>query len=168
MKTLLLMRHAKSDWDADYSADHERPLNDRGVRSSRLMGRLVAGLDLTPDHVFSSTAVRARTTAALASEAGQWETIIDLESGFYGSGPESVLEIAANAPDVERLMLVGHQPTWAMLVNRLTGAVADMKTASVATIEFMIEEWSELPSAQGVLTSLHDPRPFFGSQWDLG
>jgi len=168
MKTLLLMRHAKSDWNADYSADHERPLSDRGVRSARLMGRLVAGLDLTPDHVISSTAVRARTTAALASESGHWEAVIALEGGFYGSGPESVLEIAARAPNVERLMLVGHQPTWGMLVNRLTGGVADMKTASLAAIDFMIDAWSEMASAQGVLTSLHHPRPFFGSQWDMG
>ena len=162
------MRHAKSDWDADYGSDHERPLNDRGVRSARLMGRLVAGLDMIPDHVISSTAVRARTTAALASDAGTWETGIALEAGFYGSGPEAVLELAAESPDVERLMIVGHQPTWGMLVNRLTGAVADMKTASVATIELMIDGWDELPGAQGVLSSLHHPRPYFGSQWDLG
>lgn len=168
MKTLLLMRHAKSDWDADYSADHERPLNDRGLRSARLMGRLIAGLDLTPNHVMSSTAVRARTTAALASDAGDWRAHIDLESGFYGSGPEAVLDIAALSPNVERLMLVGHQPTWGMIVNRLTGAVADMKTASVAAIAFMIDDWGDLGGAQGVLTSLQHPRPYFGSQWDLG
>lgn len=162
------MRHAKSDWAADYAADHERPLNDRGVRSARLMGRLVAGLDLTPDHVISSTAVRARTTAALASDSGGWETRIALESGFYGSGPEAVLEISAGAPDVERLMLVGHQPTWGMLVNRLTGAVADLKTASIAAIEFTVDDWTDLAAAQGVLTSLQHPRPYFGTQWDLG
>ncbi len=167
MQTLLLMRHAKSDWDADYSSDHERPLNDRGVRSARVMGRLIAGLDLIPDHVISSTAVRARTTAALASEAGQWDTHIDLESGFYGGGPEAVLEISARAPNVERLMLVGHQPTWGMLVNRLGGGVADMKTGSLAVIEFMVDDWSDLAAAQGVMTSLRHPRPYFGTQWDI-
>ena len=167
MKTLLLMRHAKSDWDASYGSDHERPLNDRGIRSAKLMGRLVAGLEMTPDHVMSSTAVRARTTAALASDAGNWQAAIALESGLYGTGPEGALELAAGSHDVDRLMLVGHQPTWGMLVNRLTGAVADMKTASVAEISLMIDDWGELPSAQGVLSSLHHPRPYFGSQWDL-
>ena len=161
------MRHAKSDWGTDHSSDHERPLSDRGVRSARLMGRLISGLEMTPQHVISSTAVRARTTAALASEAGKWETRIDLESGFYGSGPEAVLERSAAAPNVERLMLVGHQPTWGMLVNRLTGAVVEMKTGSLAAIEFMIDDWEELAAAQGVLTSLHHPRPYFDSQWDL-
>jgi len=168
MKTLLLMRHAKSDWDADYSADHERPLNNRGVRSARVMGRLIAGLDLIPGHVISSTAVLARTTAGLASEAGQWGTHIALESGFYGNGPEAVLEISSRAPNVDRLMLVGHQPTWGMLLNRLTGAVADMKTGSLAAIEFMVDDWSDLDTAQGVMTSLQHPRPYFGTQWDHG
>ena len=58
MKTLLLMRHAKSDWDADYGLDHDRPLNDRGLRSARLMGRVLADEGLVPELVISSTAVR--------------------------------------------------------------------------------------------------------------
>ncbi|MCH7581692.1 MAG: histidine phosphatase family protein [Acidobacteria bacterium] len=166
MPTLMLMRHAKSDWDVSYGADHDRPLSQRGVRSARLMGRLVAGTDLIPDLVISSTAIRARTTAQLAAESGAWGCSIDLESGFYGTGPDTVLTRASDAPDVDRLMLVGHQPTWSMLVQRLTGARAEMKTASVAIIDMMIETWAELKTAQGILTSLHHPRSYFGSEWD--
>lgn len=166
MPTLLLMRHAKSDWDAGYGADHDRPLNERGTRSARLMGRFVSGADLIPDVVISSTAIRAITTAQLAAESGLWGCPIDLEPGFYGSGPNTVLELASEAPSVDRLMLVGHQPTWSMLVQRLTGARADMKTASVAVIDLMIETWAELTTAQGILASLHNPRSYFGSEWD--
>ena len=168
MKTLLVMRHAKSDWDADYDVDHERPLNDRGYRSARLMGRLIAGLEMAPDHVISSTAVRARTTASLASEAGGWNVHVALERRLYGASPGTVVEIAAAAPDLDRLMIVGHQPMSGMLINRLTGAVADIKTASVAVVDFMIDDWKEVGSVTGVLTSLFHPRPFFGSQWDAG
>jgi phosphohistidine phosphatase len=166
MATLLLMRHAKSDWDASYGADHDRPLNERGIRSARLMGRFVSGADLVPDLVISSTALRAATTAQLAAESGAWDCPIDLEPGFYGTGPVTVLELASEAPNVERLLLVGHQPTWSMLVRRLTGARADMKTASVAVIDLMIETWAELLTARGTLTSLHHPRSYFGSEWD--
>jgi phosphohistidine phosphatase len=166
VKTLLLMRHAKSDWNADYGSDHERPLNGRGERSARLMGRLVKGMDLVPQHVVSSTAVRARTTARLASEAGGWGSSMVLEPDLYGTGPESVISIGAAAPDVERLMLVGHQPTCSMVVYRLTGARVDMRTASVAVIEVMAGQWSELPELAGVLAGLHHPRSFFGSEWD--
>lgn len=166
MKTLMLMRHAKSDWNADYGSDHDRPLSNRGVRSARLMGRLMAGIGTVPHHVISSTAVRAQTTAQLASEAGGWGCPIDLEADLYGTGPETVMDVACRAPDVERLMIVGHQPTWSMVLHRLTGARADMKTASVAIVDLMIFDWSDLPETTGVLAALHNPRSFFGSEWD--
>ena len=166
MLTLLLMRHAKSDWDASYSRDHDRPLNKRGRRSASLMGRVLAGLDRTPDHVMSSTALRARSTAQLAEQGGQWGCPIELKSGFYGSGPDTVLSLAARAPGVESLMLVGHQPTWSTLVQRITGEYADMKTASIAVIELTIDRWSQLEDGQGVLIDLYQARSFYGSDWD--
>ncbi len=166
MLTLLLMRHAKSDWDASYGTDHDRPLNGRGKRSARLMGRVLAGNDQTPDLVVSSTALRARSTAQLAEQSGKWGCPIEIEPGFYGTGPATVLSLAAGAPDVERLMLVGHQPTWSMLVQGLTGEDTDMKTASVAVIEMTIDQWSQVEGGQGVLTGLHQPRSYFGSKWD--
>jgi phosphohistidine phosphatase SixA len=89
-----------------------------------------------------------------------------LESGFYGSGSDTVLSLAARAPAVESLMLVGHQPTWSMLVLRLTGEHVDMKTASVAVIEITIDDWSQLEVGHGVLADLHQARPFYGSEWD--
>lgn len=166
MKTLLLMRHAKSDWDADYTTDHERPLNARGIRSARLMGRMLTSLELVPDRIISSTAIRAVATTNNAVEAGGWGAAVELEDDFYGTGPDTVLQRASAAPDVGHLMLVGHQPTWSMLVHRLTGAAADMKTASVAVIELMAGDWTSLPDGHGVLTALINPRSLFGSEWD--
>ena len=166
MKTLLLLRHGKSDWHANYGSDHERPLNSRGVRSARLMGRLLSGLDLAPHLAISSTAVRARTTVELAAEAGAWDCPIRLDQGLYDLGVDGVLTRAAAAPDVERLMLVGHQPTWSMIVGSLTGAGADMKTASVAVIEFTMDHWSQLIDTPGTLSALHHPRAYFGSEYD--
>lgn len=166
MKQLLLMRHAKSDWDADYSRDHDRPLNDRGVRSARLMGRFLAAHDLAPGLVISSTAQRARSTAQLAAEAGGWDAEIDLQLGFYEAGPEGVVEIAAKAPDVHRLMLIGHQPTWSGVVSSITGTRVDIKTASVAVIELEIDSWSSLKTARGRLADVHNPRSYFGTEWD--
>lgn len=166
MRQLLLMRHGKSDWDADYEGDHQRPLNPRGVRSARLMGRLLSSKGLAPARVISSTAVRARTTAELAAEAGEWTAEIVLERDLYDLGPAGVVASAAGSPEVQPLMLVGHQPTWGLLVSVLTGAKADMKTASVAVVEMPIESWAELPAATGVLAGLHHPRTYFGSRWD--
>jgi phosphohistidine phosphatase len=160
MKTLLLMRHAKSDWDADYGPDHDRPLNDRGLRSAQLMGRVLADEGLVPDLIITSTAVRAWRTAELAIEAGDWDTELVLDRSLYDEGPRGVLEAGASAPDVGSLMLVGHQPTWSMLVSALTGERADMKTATVAVIELDLDSWGGLPEACGKLTRVLKPRSF--------
>lgn len=166
MKTLLVMRHAKSDWDASYGADHDRPLNERGVRSARIMGRVLTEADLVPDLIVSSTAVRARSTAALASEAGSWSSDTRLEPALYGSGTDTAVELAAAAPDVSRLMLVGHQPTWSRLVTVLTGERVEMKTATVVVIDFEIEWWPGLVGARGTVTNVLQPRDYFGSNVD--
>lgn len=160
MRTLMLMRHAKSDWAADYGADHERPLNARGVRSARLMGMVLASEELVPAVAISSTAVRARTTLELAIEAGEWDTELRLDRALYESGPQAVLAAGASAPDVGRLMLVGHQPTWSMLVARLTGERVDLKTATVALIELELNDWDDLPGAAGSLSRVLTPRSF--------
>ncbi len=65
-------------------------------------------------------------------------------------------------------MLVGHQPTWSLLVEHLTGERTDLKTASVAVIDFDVGSWSELPRTQGELIAVHDPRNHFGTRWDEG
>lgn len=163
MPTLLLMRHAKSDWEADYAADHDRPLNERGVRNARLMGRVVASQDRVPHLIISSTAVRARTTAELAIESGGWDTELRLDPALYESGPSGVLEVAAGSPDVDRLMLVGHQPTWSMLVRQTTGDNVDMKTASIAVIDFQLGTWAGIEDAEGSLVALLQPGEFAGS-----
>lgn len=158
MKTLLLMRHAKSDWDADYGDDHDRPLNERGTRSARLMGRVLADEGLEPAHVISSTALRARTTAELANEAGEWGARLSLERALYDEGPKGVLATVASTPDVARLMLVGHQPTWSMLVAALTGERVEMKTATVAVIDLEVETWAGLANGTGALRGILQPR----------
>ncbi len=160
MKTLLLMRHAKSDWEAEYGSDHDRPLNERGTKSARLMGRVLADLGLIPDLVISSTARRARNTAELAIESGRWDTELVLDRALYDEGPRGVLEAGASAPDVPRLMLVGHQPTWSLLVAALTGERTDMKTATVAIVDLDIPAWAELPGASGAMSRLLQPRDY--------
>lgn len=135
MRTLLLLRHAKSDWSADYSGDHDRPLNSRGLRDAPRVGEILTERGLIPDLVISSTAVRARTTAELAMTAGGWPADLELDESLYASSPSQVLALIDSAPDVETLMLVGHQPTWSAVTQHLTGEWVDIKTATTAHIE---------------------------------
>lgn len=132
---LLVMRHAKSDWSAG-TADHDRPLNSRGVKSAERMGRLLSELDLAPDLVISSSANRALTTARLALQAGRWECELQANDEFYDADVPSVLRVIRRLDEsVNRCMVVGHNPTWTALVHELTGANVAMKTATVAAID---------------------------------
>ena len=124
------------------------------------MGRVLADEGLVPDLIISSTAVRARRTAELAIEAGDWDAELVLDRSLYDEGPRGVLEAGASAPDVSSVMLVGHQPTWSMLVSALTGERADMKTAAVAVIELDLDSWAGLPGASGTLIRVLGPRSY--------
>ncbi len=166
VKTLLLMRHAKSDWNAAYGADHDRPLNERGQRSARVMGRVLAAENQIPQLVKTSTALRARSTSSLASEAGGWDCEIVPEPSLYGSGPDTAVEVAAASPDLERVMLVGHQPTWSVLVSMLTGDRVEMRTGTVAVIELDIDHWPDLRGADGRISASYQPRDYFESEFD--
>lgn len=158
MLELLVMRHAKSDWDAG-ADDHERPLAERGVRSARKVGRFLARAEMVPELVISSTAVRARTTAELAAEAGGWGCPIERTSAFYDTDPGSVIaEIAAReAPP--RLMVVGHDPTWSELVSLLAGGGAvRLPTAAVACLELPMNSWQAVAPGMGRLVWLVTPK----------
>lgn len=160
MRRLLLLRHAKSDWDAG-TDDHARPLNGRGRRSAEAMGELLARIDEVPDLALSSTAVRAASTVDLAAAVGGWNTSIEYRSGLYLTSAAGALAEASNAPDVvERLMLVGHQPTWSDLVERLTGGRVEVKTATVVGMDLPIASWSTVGAARGTIAYVLQPRHF--------
>ena len=112
MKTLFIMRHAKSDWNAAYQGDHERPLNARGQQAAASMGSLLARLEQLPDRVLTSSAERARETIEIASTAGEWNRPIDVVHEFYASDPATVLARIHRQDDADSsLLLVGHEPT---------------------------------------------------------
>lgn len=167
MLQLALMRHAKSDWDVSYGDDHDRPLAERGIRSARIMGRLLTATDQAPEVIITSTAKRAVSTARLAAEAGGWACPLVEERKIYGGGSSAVLAvIAANGGIAQKVLVVGHEPTWSTLVSELVGARVEMKTASVAGVGLLIDEWDSLSTASGWLDYLLHPRMFFDSPWD--
>jgi phosphohistidine phosphatase len=166
MKRLLIMRHGKSDWYSEAASDHARPLNRRGTESAMTMGRVVSNMGEVPDLIYTSSATRARETAMLAADAGEWGCeMVDIDD-LYETSAGGALAVAARAPDVvERLMLVGHQPTWGYLVHSLTGASVHMKTATVAAIDLMMTSWRHAPEARGTLAFLLQPRMF--TDWEM-
>jgi phosphohistidine phosphatase len=146
MKTLLLLRHAKSSWDDDSLSDHDRPLNKRGRVAAPRIGKLLRELDLVPDLIISSTANRASTTARLAAHAAGCNAELILDQSLYLAPPERYIRVASHVHEpVERLMLVGHNPGIEMLVDILTSRSEPMPTAALAVIAVPILHWSEFP-----------------------
>ena len=160
MKTLFVMRHAKSDWGAAFTRDHDRPLNARGEKAARLMGRFLSDSGSVPELVISSTAVRALSTAELAAAAGDWGCAIVTSPNLYASDPERVLEVLAGVdPKVEKMLITGHEPTWSGLVSRLIGGGRiRMPTAAVACLDLPHGSWADLAKAVCELRWLVTPK----------
>jgi phosphohistidine phosphatase len=161
MRKLILFRHGKSDWDADFRSDHERPLNGRGTRAVRLMGKLLARTGEQPTLVVSSTATRAATTAQLAMKAGDWDAQFRQDRALYATSPSAMLAYIRRLPENHgNIMLVGHEPTWSGLVSAFTGANARMPTAAMACMRFSAGRWADVRFAGGELLWLLKPRLF--------
>lgn len=160
MKTVLLLRHGKSDWDADYGRDHERPLATRGTKDAKRMGRFLAAAGPLPDLCVTSTAVRARTTLALAHEAGGWSAPVVETDVLYGCSPHDVLRVITATDDgIDTLLLAGHEPTWSETVEDLMGGgTVRMPTAALACLDFNADAWQRVGWGRGVLRWLVIPR----------
>jgi len=159
MKTLLVLRHAKSSWNDPALDDHERPLNQRGRRDAPRMGALVREYGLTPDVVLSSDAVRARLTAEAVAEAARYAGEILLDPHLYMAGPADILSLLPRVREsAETVMIVGHNPGLEELVEQLTGERQDLPTASLVQIGLPIEQWRDLKlSTRGTLVGLWRP-----------
>lgn len=145
MKTLLILRHAKSSWTNPAMTDHERPLNKRGRRAAPRMGQFLADEDLVPDIIISSTAERARTTADLVAEHCGYDGEIQLTDDLYHAAPAAYLQVLAQLSDeYERAMVVGHNPGISDLVTELCRERCDMVTAALALVSLRIEYWRQL------------------------
>ena len=159
MKTILLLRHGKSDWDADYIGDHSRPLAERGEKGARKMGRFLTTARVSPDRALSSTAERARQTLAIAAEAGGWTGPARITDALYEATPQSILaEIQTEDDAAQTLIVVGHEPTHSGLVSLLIGGGrVEMKTAAVARIDVPVERWANVAAGRGTLAFLLPP-----------
>lgn len=159
MKSLLLLRHAKSDWGVEYGEDHDRPLARRGRKAAARLGRLLHRADEVPDRIVSSTALRARETVRLAMEAGGWTCPVELAEGFYRSTPQEILTVVRSWDHAaDRVLLAGHEPTWSALAGALIGGgTVRMPTAAAARIDFRAASWGELAFGEGTLQWLIVP-----------
>lgn len=154
MKTLYIVRHAKSSWEFNLE-DHKRPLNNRGLRDAELVGNKLKELVKSIDKVYSSDAVRAKTTANIVlGQMGLGEDILTIEPKLYDFNGHQVIEvIKACDKGVDTLMIFGHNHAFTSIVNLYGSTIIDnLPTAGAVGIQFNIQNWSEIEVGKTVLT----------------
>lgn len=139
MKTLALVRHAKSDWGDPGLADHDRPLNERGIADAPRMAERLAASGFAPDVLLSSTAVRARTTAEAFGR--RLQTAVSLRDQLYGAAPAEILREVAAQPQADTVLVVAHDPGLSILAGTFAPAIGHMPTCAVAVFRWDVDDW---------------------------
>lgn len=161
MKTLLVLRHAKSSWDDPGLKDFDRPLNGRGLRAAPLVGRFLRKEQIAPDLILCSPARRTRETIALVREAAHLDAPLRFDERIYEASAEQLCEVISQIEErVNQVLLVGHNPGLEELLFFFTGEERRMATAALAQVTLDIEKWGKARAGGGTLDWLVKPKQF--------
>ena len=159
MKTLFLLRHAKSSWADSSLADFDRPLNGRGKRAAEAIGRFMRKQEVSPDLVLSSPAARARETIGIVIKATQLTAEVRYDQRIYEAGPLRLLEVISEIEEERsEVLVVGHNPGMEELLQLFTGRIERMATCTLAKIELKTAKWSKAADHKGNLSWLVKPK----------
>src|SRR5215510_2214158 len=159
MKTLYLLRHAKSSWDDSGLKDLDRPLNERGLKAAPRIGKYMRKEKIRPDVVLSSPALRAKQTTKLVCDGAGLTGVVDFNERIYEASAQRLFEIVAGLEDrFGSAMMVGHNPGFEELLAALTAEARRMPTAALACIDLNVEKWSEVVTGCGKLRWLVRPK----------
>lgn len=160
MKTMILCRHAKSDWPPGIS-DLHRPLKERGVEDATWLAGLLHSQGFLPDAMISSPAKRALDTADLLRKGLHFPNSIAIAPSLYDEGTSGLIQLLNKQNDqLETIMLFGHNPTMENTLTYLLGAQSafEMPTCAMACLEMRASHWKELGKAPVHLRWLLVPR----------
>ena len=160
MKTLFLIRHAKSSWDDTALPDKDRPLGDRGRRDAPKMGKRLAKRDVKPDLILSSPAMRALTTAQIIAKKLDYKrSNIVVDDRLYLVAADDLLDVIRYLDDeAERVILIGHNPELTELAHRFSSKIAHLPTCAVAEFTFDAKSWSRIGKDEPATVALDCPR----------
>ncbi|MFY9607046.1 MAG: histidine phosphatase family protein [Blastocatellia bacterium] len=163
MKTILLLRHAKSSWDQPSLRDFDRPLAARGKRDAPRMGKALRKRIPHPELIISSPAARTRATIKAIAASARFEAEIQFEESVYGASSAELIKLIRRLPrEKASAMIVGHNPGLEDLVARLIGNPERMPTAALACVEFQIDRWEDVEDGEGKLAWLLTPKQLGG------
>jgi phosphohistidine phosphatase len=145
MKTLLLMRHAKSSWKDESLSDHERPLKKRGKKDSKLIAKVIKKKDLTPDLILCSSAVRTKETAEVLTDALDYEGKVIYSDELYMGEPQdfvSALKDVNNKYDA--VMIVAHNPGLEAYLQIIDGEIEAVPTGGLGYLVLVLDDWKDI------------------------
>jgi phosphohistidine phosphatase len=163
VKTLLLLRHAKSSWDDPALEDFDRPLAPRGKRDAPRMGELIRSSGVDVDLVVCSKAARAKETLKLAAKAAKADWSVEYTDEIYEASAQRLADLVRRLPnDADTVLLVGHNPGFEDLVRYLcspdAGMSVTMPTAALACLAFESDRWEDAGKGAGALRWLVVPK----------
>lgn len=159
MKTLYVLRHAKSSWDDPAMSDFERPLNERGKKAAPFMGELMAKEGFEPYLIMSSPAARAKATAELVKKAGDLDAEIRYEHRIYEASPQTLRQIVSETDDAyPSVLVVGHNPGIEGFIRYLTGQLQPIPTATLAVIDLNVDSWFNINEGRSELQRIYRPK----------
>ena len=148
VRTLFLMRHAKSSWGDPGAVDHDRPLNARGRSAASLMGQWLATKGKVFDTILASTATRAQQTARGVAEASGYQGKILRVRRLYLATPEEILDVASETSDASSsILLIAHNPGLETLVSFWSKTAERFPTATVAEFALPVGDWSDISTS---------------------
>jgi phosphohistidine phosphatase len=159
MKTLYLLRHAKSSWKDETIIDVERPLNGRGRKASQAVGSFLKREKIIPDLVLSSSAIRARQTTDIVMEAARLRTDLRFDERIYEATAHRLLEVVRQIEKSKKsVLLVGHNPGLEEFLKMLTGTVDPMPTATLAKVVSSASNWADISDKDATLEWIINPK----------
>lgn len=161
MKTLLIVRHAKSSWDFPELPDYDRPLIETGIARTRMVISYLIEKGINPDMIICSHAVRAKDTASLIAEGLQYpKDKIKVEEKIYSGNEDDVFELVFGVPNtLKQLLIVGHNPTFTNIANNfLENQLEWLPTSGVVCIEFNTDKWENIHKAKKTTKFVISPK----------
>lgn len=163
MKTVTIVRHAKSSWDNTDWSDLERPLNKRGLVDAPFMANVISNLKDMPDVFYSSPAVRAYTTALEYAKSFNFEKEnIIVDRGIYERGKKHIINLIKLTDNkLSDIIIFGHNPDITSLASYFSGEFFDnMPTCGTLCVDFDIDTWQQIEEKNGTIRFFEYPKKY--------
>ncbi|MBW6459525.1 MAG: histidine phosphatase family protein [Bacteroidales bacterium] len=167
MKTVFIVRHAKSSWDISGIPDEERPLLEKGKKKTKKIIDFLHQQNISVDHIISSHAARALETAKILAHALNYpKNRIKVDPHIYFANGNRILDLFYDLSDqYNSVMIVGHNPTLTDLVNQyLRPRIDNLPTSGIVSISFDTDQWEKIPLANHTINFVVFPKELTGTK----